>query len=156
MPLSKKLKSFLDENNIKYVAIKHSLAYTAQEVAASLHVPGDLLAKSVIVKIDGAMAMVVLPSSYRIDFLLLKEALGCKKVELASEREFNDQFPDCEPGAMPPFGNLYDLPVYVAQSLAKNEEIVFNACTHQQVIRMNYSDYEKLAQPTVLKLSEHL
>jgi Ala-tRNA(Pro) deacylase len=142
-----KLKEFLEEKHIKYVSISHSTAYTAQEVAASAHVPGKEMAKTVMVKIDGKMAMAVLPANYQIDFNKLRELAGSKNVELASEEEFKYMFPDCEIGAMPPFGNLYDMKVYVAESLAEDEEIDFNACTHRELIRIKYKDFEKLVKP---------
>ena len=156
MPISTKLKKYLDDNRVKYITTHHSPAYTAQEIAATVHVPGQELAKSVIVKIDGKFAMAVLPASYKIDFKLLKKAAGAKKVELATEDEFKGLFPECELGAMPPFGNLYDLPVYVAESLVEDEQIVFNAGTHTEVIRMSYKDFERLVQPKVLRFSQHV
>jgi Ala-tRNA(Pro) deacylase len=131
------------------VAIKHSAAYTAQEIAASAHVPGKELAKTVMVKIDGQMAMAVLPASFRVDFKDLKDLAGAKKVELASEQEFKKLFPECEVGAMPPFGNLYDMAVYVANPLPEDEEIAFNAGSHTELIRLPYKDFQKLAKPTV-------
>ena len=153
MPLTK-IKEFLDEHNIKYTIIKHSSAYTAQEIAASAHISGKELAKTVMIKFSGKMAMAVLPASYKISFDDLKEVLGVEKVRLAYEQEFMDKFPDCEVGAMPPFGNLYDLDVYVAESLADDEEIAFNACSHTELIRMKYKDFEELAKPIRLKFSE--
>jgi Ala-tRNA(Pro) deacylase len=152
MPL-RKLKEFLDSNNIRYVIIKHPLAYTAQEVAASARIPGKALAKTVMVKIDGKMAMAVLPASYKVDFKLLKEASGAKRVELASEQEFMDMFYECEVGAMPPFGNLYGMEVFVAESLAENEEIVFNAGSHLELIRLSFKDFERLVKPKRLRFS---
>jgi Ala-tRNA(Pro) deacylase len=148
-----KLTEYLDQNQIRYVTIKHSEAHTAQEIAASAHVKGKELAKTVIVKVDKDLVMAVLPSSYQVDFVDLARALGKGKVRLAVEQDFGDRFPDCELGAMPPFGNLYDVPVYVAQSLAEDEEIAFNACSHTELIRMKYSDFERLVQPRVLKFS---
>ncbi len=156
MSILKRLKEYLDENNIRYVKISHSPVYTTQEVAASIHVPGKELAKTVIVKVDDGYAMAVLPASRRINFGLLKEAIGTQKIRLASEEEFKDIFPDCEVGAMPPFGNLYNLPVYVASALSEDEEIVFNAGNHTHVIRMKYSDFEKLVNPIVASFSERL
>jgi Ala-tRNA(Pro) deacylase len=150
---SKKLKAFLDENKIKYISIQHSSAYTAQEIAAVAHIPGKDLAKTVIIKIDGKMAMAVLPASYKVSFENLKEALGVKEVRLAYEQEFIDKFPDCDVGAMPPFGNLYGMEVYVAQSLAENEEIAFNACNHTELIKMSFADFERLVKPKRIKFS---
>jgi len=152
MPI-KKLKEYLDKNKIKYVAVSHSKAYTAMEIAASAHISGKDLAKTVMVKIDGKMAMAVLPASQKVDFDLLKKAVMAKQVEIASEGEFKNLFPECELGAMPPFGNLYGLDVYVAKSLAEDEEIVFNAGSFTELIRLSFQDYEKLVMPKVLKFS---
>jgi len=152
MPV-KQLKDFLDENGVKYVTITHSVAFTAQEIAASAHIPGKDLAKTVMVKIDGEMAMVVLPASYRVDFTLLKETLGAKSVALASEHEFKTRFPKCEVGAMPPFGNLYGMDTYVAESLAEDEDIAFNAGSHTELIRLPYKVFEQYVKPTVLEFS---
>ena len=153
MPLTK-IKEFLDEHSIKYTIIKHSSEYTAQEISASAHISGKELAKTVVIKIDGKMAMAVLPASYKISFDELKEALGVEKVRLAYEQEFIDKFPDCEVGAMPPFGNIYGMEVYVAESLTDDEEIVFNACLHTELIRMKYKDFEELVKPKRMKFSE--
>ncbi len=154
MPI-KKLTQYLDENNVKYVRISHSPAFTSQEIAATAHIPGKELAKTVIIKIDGKMAMAVLPAPFNIQFEILKEMLGVASVRLAYEQEFIDKFPDCEVGAMPPFGNLYNLDVYVAESLAGDKEIVFNACSHSELIRMSYTDYERIVKPKKLKFAYH-
>src|SRR3974390_3047156 len=124
---AKKLKEFLDQEKVKYVSIIHSTAYTAQEVAASAHVTGRELAKTVIVELDGKMAMAVLPANRKIVLQDLREGTGSDEAKFASEREFKEKFPDCETGAMPPFGNLYGMEVYAAESLMQNDEIVFNA-----------------------------
>lgn len=150
---SKKLKAFLDENKVKYITVQHSSAYTAQEIAAIAHVPGKDLAKTVIIKINGKMAMAVLPASYKVSFDNLKETLGVKEARLAYEQEFIDKFPDCEVGAMPPFGNIYGMEVYVAESLVEEEEIAFNACSHTELIKMKFSDFERLVQPKRIKFS---
>lgn len=150
---SKKLKAFLDENQIKYITVKHSSAYTAQEIAAIAHIPGKDLAKTVIIKINGKMAMAVLPASYKVSFDDLKDTLGVKEARLAYEQEFIDKFPDCEVGAMPPFGNIYGMDVYVAESLAEEEEIAFNACSHTELIKMSFSDFERLVKPKRIKFS---
>ena len=152
MPLTK-IKEFLDNNKVKYVIVQHSPAYTAQEVAATAHISGKELAKTVMIKIEGKLAMAVLPASYKISFDQLKEALDVDDVKLAYEQEFMDKFPDCEVGAMPPFGNLYGLDVYVAESLAEDEEIAFNACSHTELIKMRFDDFEKLIKPIRLKFS---
>lgn len=155
MPL-KKVKDYLDSNNIKYVIISHSPAYTALEVAALAHIPGKELAKTVMVKIDGSMTMIVLPSSYKIDFDLLKEITGARKIELAAEKEFKSIFPYCEVGAMPPFGNLYNLGVYVTESLTQDKEIAFPAGSHNELIKLAYKDFKRLVKPKVLKISVHV
>jgi Ala-tRNA(Pro) deacylase len=152
MPV-KKLKEFLGKNKVKYVTLSHSEAYTAQEIASSAHIPGKELAKTVIVKIDNKMAMAVLPASQRVYFDLLKKATGAKKVELATEGEFQDLFPECEIGAMPPFGNLYEMDVFVDESLSEDEEIAFNAGSHTELIRLSYKDFESLVKPKVVKFS---
>jgi Ala-tRNA(Pro) deacylase len=149
----KKLKEFLDSNKVKYISIQHSSAYTAQEIAAIAHIPGKDVAKTVIIKIDGKMAMAVLPASYKVSFDHLKDALGMKEVRLAYEQEFMDKFPDCEVGAMPPFGNIYGMDVFVADSLAEDEEIAFNACSHTELIKMKFADFEKLVKPKRIKFS---
>jgi Ala-tRNA(Pro) deacylase len=146
----KKLKEFLDGHKVKYITISHSPSYTAQEIAAKVHLPGKEIAKTVLVKIDGKLAMAVLPGSFKINFESLKKVLGSSNVRLADEHEFIDKFPDCEVGAMPPFGNLYGIDVFVANSLAEDEEIAFNACTHSQLIKMSYADYDKLVKPVRL------
>ena len=150
MPV-KKLKDFLDSNNIKYVTISHSTAYTAQQIAASSHIPGKELAKTVMVKIDDKMAMAVLPASYKVNLNFLRDAIGAGKVELANEYDFKDMFPECECGAMPPFGNLYGMDVYVSDTLTEDEEIAFNAGSHTELIRLAYKDFERLVKPSVLK-----
>jgi len=151
MPLSK-LREFLDSNNVKYMVISHSLAYTAQGVAALAHVSGKKLAKTVIVKIDGILAMAVVPAADHVDLDRLRILTGAQTVEVATEREFKDAFPDCETGAMPPFGNLYDMPVYADVSLAENEEITFTAGTHRELVRMNWGDMARLVNLTVDRL----
>lgn len=153
MPIEK-LKTFLDREGIKYVIITHSRAYTAQEAAASAHIPGRELAKTVMVKLDGLMAMAVLPASYHVNLEHLAEVAGAKKVSLASEHEFAGLFPDCDTGAMPPFGNLYGMDVYVAESLTEDDEIAFAAGSHTELIRMAYADFERLVKPKVLAFSE--
>ncbi|MFC1746835.1 aminoacyl-tRNA deacylase [Candidatus Neomarinimicrobiota bacterium] len=150
---AEKLKSYLDSHNVKYVSCAHSKAFTAQEVAAQAHIPGREMAKIVIVNIDDNPAMVVLPAVEDLDLRLLKEQLNVEHVTLASEREFKDLFPDCEVGAMPPFGNLYGLDVYVSVSLADDEEIAFNAGTHTEVLKLSYKDFERLVRPRIMELS---
>jgi len=152
MPITK-LQQFLDQNNIHYMRISHSPAYTAQGIAALAHISGKELAKTVVLKIDGVLALAVLPASSQIDLRRLKVALGADSVLLATEAEFKDKFPDCETGAMPPFGNLYDMPVYVDESLTQDQEISFNAGSHRDLIRMAYADFQKLVNPLVLQFA---
>jgi len=148
-----KVKDFLDANAVKYVVVSHSKAYTAQGIAAVSHISGKELAKTVIVKLDGALAMAVLPASYQVDLPALKRATGVQEAALATEREFKQHFPDCETGAMPPFGNLYGIPVYVDDTLTEDKEIAFNAGSHYELIKMAYLDFERLVGPEVMSFS---
>lgn len=150
MPVQK-LVEFLNSNNIKFVTIHHSKAYTANEIAHSAHIHGQELAKTVMVRIDGKMAMAVLPASGRVNLDLLKKATGANDVVIANEQEFLQMFPGCEVGAMPPFGNLFGLDVYVSTSLTEDKEIAFNAGTLTELIRLSYKDYEKLVNPKILR-----
>lgn len=152
MPLQK-LREFLDQNSVKYVSISHSPAYTAQEIAASAHIPGQELAKTVMVKLDGQMAMAVLPASFKVDLDHLGSTAGARVVELATEQEFKGLFPGCEPGAMPPFGNLWDMPVFVCETLAEDEEIAFNAGSHTELVKLSFTDFAKLVDPKVTRFS---
>ena len=152
MPV-RQTKEFLDKHGIKYVTISHSTAYTAQEIAASAHIRGKELAKTVIVKIDGKMAMAVLPASYMVDLDHLQKAIGASRVVLAAEHEFKDKFPECHIGAMPPFGNLYGMEVFAEEDLSQDEEIAFNAGSHTELIKLKYKDFVRLVQPKVLKFA---
>jgi Ala-tRNA(Pro) deacylase len=149
MPV-KILKHFLDVNGIKYVSIIHSPAYTAQEVAQSVHMPGREMAKVVIIVLDGRMTMAVLPANRKIVVQELRELTGCNDVKFAMEPEFKSRFTDCEVGAMPPFGNLYGMEVYASEELALNCDIAFNAGSHVEIIRMSYDDFDRLVKPKVL------
>lgn len=150
---SKKLKQFLDEHGVKYVTIRHSPAYTAQEIAASAHVKGREMAKTVMVKLGDEMAMAVAPATRQLDLERVREAADAARVEVADETEFQDLFPECEVGAMPPFGGLWGMDVYVDAALRDDDQIAFNAGTHDELIRMDYSDYERLANPHVSNLT---
>ncbi len=152
MPLSM-LREFLDRNRIQYLVISHSVAYTAQGIAALTHTPGKELAKTVMVMVDGRLAMAVVPASFRVDLYRLKKYLGVDSVELASEREFRDRFPDCETGSMPPFGNLYGMDVFADQSLAEDKEIAFNAGSHRELVRMKFADFRDLVKPAIILLA---
>ena len=150
------LKDYLDKHNVKYIVVSHSPAYTAQGIAALAHIPGKELAKTVVVKLDGKLVMAVLPASFHVDLGRLKEATKAKAAELASEDEFKHRFPECETGAMPPFGNLYGLPTNVDKNLAEQDYIVFEAGTHTDAIKISYRDYEKIVKPKVEDLAVKL
>jgi Ala-tRNA(Pro) deacylase len=133
--------------------MQHPVAYTAHQVASLAHIPEKEVAKTVMVKVDGDLAMAVVPASHDVDLEVLEAQLQADRVRLSGEPEFRKLFPDCETGAMPPFGNLYGLKVYVDESLTKDAEIAFEAGSHRELIRMNYSDFETLVQPDVLRFS---
>lgn len=146
----KTLCDYLDQESIRYTVISHSPAFTAQEIAAASHISGRELAKTVILRIDGELAMAVLPASYRVDVELLGELSGAVRIEMAKEADFHDVFQGCETGAMPPFGNLFDMPVHVADELTNDKYIAFNAGSHTELIQMRYCDFERLVHPSVL------
>ena len=152
MPIHR-LREFLDEHKVKYVVISHSVAYTAQGIAALVHISGKELAKSVIVKMDGQFTMAVVPASRNVDLMSLKKAGRANTVELASEMEFKGKFPDCETGAMPPFGNLYDMAVFADERLARDKEIAFNAGSHRELVRLAWSDFEELVKPKMVNIA---
>ncbi len=152
MPLAK-LKDFLDSYNVPYVAISHSVAYTAAGIAALTHIPGKELAKTVIVKIDGALAMAVVTASQHVDLALLKSVTGARSVVLATEDEFKANFPGCEVGAMPPFGNLYGMKVFADETLLRDKEIAFNAGSHRELLRIAWKDFARLVQPRVTRVA---
>lgn len=148
-----RLKEFLDKNNVKYVTISHSLAYTAQGIAALTHTPGQELAKTVMLRIDGKLAMAIVPASAHVGLTLLKTAVGAKTVDLAAEVDFKNSFPDCQTGAMPPFGNLYDIPVFADESLSRDPEIAFNAGTHRELMRLAWNDFQTLVNPRLIRIA---
>ena len=152
----KKLKVFLDENTVKYVSIQHSRSYTAQEIAESAHISGNDFAKVVILKADGQMLMAVLPASDKVDLKLFRKVLAVHDLFFASENEFQDHFPGCELGAMPPFGNLFGIRVISAQTLCDSISISFNGGVHTEIIQMSYADYIKLVSPEVMDFTYHL
>jgi Ala-tRNA(Pro) deacylase len=152
MPATK-LKDFLDQHRVKYVSVRHSTAYTSQEIAASAHVKGRNMAKTVVVKLSGKLALAALPAKYNVDLPRLAEVSGAGSAELASEQEFEARFPGCETGAMPPFGNLYGLPVYVDEVLTRDEQIDFNAGSHTELLQLAYADFERLVKPKVASFS---
>lgn len=148
-----RLRQFLDNYYIKYILISHSAAYTAAAIAQLTHIPGKEVAKTVIVKIDDALAMAVVSASQHVDMELLKAATKANVVRLAAESEFKGCFPDCETGAMPPFGNLYGMSVFADEELARDKEIVFNAGSHRELMRLAWQDYVKLVEPRLFKLA---
>ena len=156
MDCKTRLEQYFRDNGVGYQIMTHPVAYTAQEVAAAQRVPGRQVAKVVIVLADGKAVMLAQPANSRIDFAKLKDVLGTQEVRLAREKEFSDLFPDCDTGAMPPFGNLYDVPVYVDRALSEDVEIVFQAGTHRETMKISYQDYTRLAQPAVADFAAHL
>lgn len=152
MPVAK-LQKYLEENDVPFETIPHSQTFTAQETAAATHVPGREMAKTVMVKLDGELAMVVLPAPRMVSLERLKRVTGATEVALADEEEFKDRFPDVEAGAMPPFGNLWGLPVFVDRRLREDEAIVFEAGSHTEAVRLPYSAYERLVEPVVAELA---
>ena len=151
--LLRRLQDFLDAQHIHYDVLDHHEAYTAPEVAHTLHVPGKMLAKVVMVSADGKLLMTVLPSTWQVDLARLQEVLGARYVRLASESEFKGLFPDCETGSMPPFGNLYGMTVFASVGLGREREITFNAGSHRELIRLSYEDFIRLVKPTLAPLA---
>lgn len=152
MPV-RELKDFLRENGVPYEILRHDPTFTAQETAAAVHVPGREFAKTVMIKIDGELAMAVVSASALVSLRRLKEASGAEHVTLADEDEFRGRFPGVEAGAMPPFGNLWEMPVYVDAELRDDDEIVFNAGSHTELMRIPYADFERLVRPEVARIA---
>ena len=150
-----RIKDYLRQHHVEFEVQLHPPAYTAQHVAASEHLPGHLMAKVVMVVADGALKMLVLPASRRVDEERAASALEASEVRLAREDEFTATFLDCDVGAMPPFGNLYGVPVYVDNELTEDETITFQAGTHTRTISLKYADFERLVRPTVVDLALH-
>ena len=151
MPVAK-LKEFLDANSVKYTSIKHEKAYTAMAVAESAHVPGKDMAKTVVVRMDGRLAMAVLPATQHLRLDRLRKATGAESVEVAVEQDFWADFPGCELGAMPPFGNLFRMDTFVEPRLAEDVEIAFNAGSHTEVVKMTFKDYQRLVKPRLVTM----
>lgn len=149
MPV-KQLKKFLDDQGVQYLTLQHSPAYTAKEIAERVQIKGDQMAKTVMINLDGQMSMIVLPANCRIRWDRFMKSMGTELVELASEDEFKGRFPSCEVGAMPPFGELYDIPLYMYEGFDEDGDIAFSAGSHQEVIKMSLSDYMHLAKPMTL------
>lgn len=154
MSLSGRLKELLEENGVDYEVIEHAPAYTAQEEAAAAHVPGREWAKTVVVLVDGEPAMAVLPATRRLNLEKLRAAVGSDRVELAEEADFQHLYPDCEPGAMPPFGNLYGQTTFVDESLREDERIAFPAGDHRTAVEIPYAAFERLAEAVPERFSE--
>lgn len=149
MPV-KELQAFLDEHHVKYVVINHSPAYTARETAASTLIPRRQFAKTVLVKLaDGKLVMAVVPASRHVDLEAMAEAAGARAACLATEEEFETLFPGCEAGAVPPFGNLYDMPVFADRELMAEGELAFNAGSHTQIMRLPGKAYRELVEPSI-------
>ncbi len=154
MSMSEKLKTFLKEKGVSYELLPHPKAYTAQEVAHSLHTSGKFCAKAVITNVDGKYNMVVIPAHHKVDLDKLKSVLRATNAGLTKEDDLRTLFPDSELGAEPALGNLYDIPVTIAWQLAEKEEIIINAGSHTECVKMTYKDYEKLTQPLVGDISD--
>ncbi|NTU57402.1 MAG: YbaK/EbsC family protein [Chlorobiaceae bacterium] len=148
MPI-RRLRDYLDSSHVRYFVISHTPAYTAQEIAQAAHVPGKTMAKTVMVSVSGKMAMVVIPASMHLDLGLLRELCGTQDVKLAEENGFSGMFPECEIGAMPPFGNLYGMDVFADAELDEADEITFNAGVHTELLKLSWADYKKLVNPLI-------
>ncbi|MBW3542656.1 MAG: YbaK/EbsC family protein [Planctomycetes bacterium] len=151
-----RIEEFLREQKVPFDVLHHRTTYTAQDTAHSLHVPGDNLAKTVVLNVDGEHVLAVLPATHAIDFDSLRQALSARSVELAPEDELSTLFDDCELGAVPPFGSQYGLPTLVDKPLCEDEHIVFDGNTHGEAIYMRYHDFEKIEHPRVAAFSHHL
>lgn len=149
-----KLCKHLDSHNIRYLTIKHSQAYTAQETAQTAHIHGKEFAKTVVVRLDGKLALAVIPAPEKLDIELLANASAAKEVELAGEDEFQESFPDCETGAMPPVGSLFDMEVYLEEEMTWNDKITFNAGSHTELVQMSIKDYMSLVQPKIVRICQ--
>ncbi len=151
----KKLLNYLDQNHVQYQLVTHPLTYTASHTASMTHIRHKDMAKSIVMKLDGEPVMIVLPSGFKVDFRKIKQITGAKNVELAREEEIDDIFPDCATGAMPPFGNLYHIPVLADRELTEDDEIAFNAGTHRELMKMHFRDFNKLVHPKFYDLHRH-
>jgi len=151
MPLNR-VTDLLEDEHITYEVVHHHVDYTAQETAADTHTPGREFAKTVVLGLPGGHAMAVVPALYKVDLEKIRQGIGTRQVRLAEEEVMSRLCPDCDVGAEPPFGNLYDMPVFVDPSLAKDEFITFNGGTHEDAIRMRFSDYERLVHPTIMDM----
>ncbi len=143
------LLRYLNSNKIEFQVLEHDPAFSAHDVAAVAHVPDSEMAKAVLIRIDDHFWMAVLRADQRVNEQMIRRVFGAKHVQLAHEEDLGVLFPDCQIGAMPPFGNLYGLPVLVEEGLADDDDIVFNACTHTKAIRMKFKDFRRLAKPVI-------
>lgn len=150
---AERLKRYLDERGVRYLTISHSMAFTALEIARSAHIPSKEMAKTLVVTIGNQPTIIVIPAAQQFDLDILKKTFDTDQVELTSEDKFSKLFPDCEVGAMPPFGNLYGMDTYVAESISAQEYIAFNAGSHSEIVKMLYRDYENLAAPRLIILA---
>ena len=149
------VQKFLSGQNVQFETLEHPVEYSAQRMAGVIHVSGDEVAKTVVLKVDGKPMLAVLQATHAVDFDKAPEVFGAETVELAPEEELRELFPDCELGAVPPFGSQYGLPTVVDEPLTKDETIVFEGNTHHDAIRMRYADYAKLENPRVASFSRH-
>jgi len=154
MAILSALERALDEGRVPYEVRSHPKAFTARGVAAAEHVPGIDVAKVVVLHADGGFLMAVLPALYRVDVTRLRHETGTQHLHLASEEDLSRLFPECEPGAMPPFGKLYGIPVWVDEPLTREHQIVFNAGTHTETVHLAYDDFARLVQPHVASFGE--
>jgi len=154
MAIPQRILDYLDSQNVPFEMLHHSQAFTAQEVAHSLHVSGKKCVKAVVARGDNKPVLVVMPASHRLNFQELKTALKAKQLEMLVESELVELFPDCDLGAVPPFGNLYGIAVWVDREVANAEKVLFCAGTHEDCIRMRYSDFAKLTLPYLGHFSE--
>lgn len=149
MAIPRSIEQFFTDQHVAYSLIPHRAAYTAQEEAAMAHVPGRQWAKTVACVADDRPVLAVVPAPARVDLDRLRELAGARDAHLASERELERLYPDCEVGAMPPLGPLYGQPVFVDRALAAADEIVFDAGSHSNAVRMKYEDFARVVRPTV-------
>lgn len=153
MPILARLQEYLDRHHVAYEVHTHPLAYTSERTAQAQHVPGREMAKVVVLRDGADFFLFVLPAPFRVDLALAAEALDRPALRIAEEAEFRDLFPGCEPGAMPPFGNLFGMPVWVDHSLTRDEFIVFDAGSHTETVRLRYGDFAGLVKPRVARFA---
>lgn len=152
---TQRLEQFLKAHNVRFNTVAHDHAITTLDAARRAHLPSHDVAKTVVVKLDGRLAMAVIPANEWISLEALRQAAGVRSASLAGEHEFRDRFPECEVGAMPPFGNLYGMDVYAADTLSHQHDIAFHAGNHDEMVRMGWSDYERLVHPRIMSMTRH-